>query len=171
MCIIVIIIFVCCPQFPASGFGCDMSCLHCFLSSAISSVMFNLLMSSSTTSLQVFFGLPTGFLLSTSSSITLLSMLFSSLCFTWPNHLGLVFLNLYSRFSTPNLPLTFSLVILSSHFTFYTYLYVLWSLLASSPSSLHVSYLFIIYLPLQPTLLSWRLMTGVNGVKNWKENE
>ena len=83
-----------------------MSCLHCFLSSAIYSVMFNFFISSSTTLLQVFFVLPTGFLPSTSSSITLLSMLFSSLRFTWPNHLNLIFLNLSSRFSTLHLLLT-----------------------------------------------------------------
>ena len=37
----VIIIFVHCPQFPTPGVGHDMSYLHCFLSSAISSVMFS----------------------------------------------------------------------------------------------------------------------------------
>ena len=79
---IIIIIIVYRPQFPTPWVGRDMSCLNCFLSSAISSVMFNFLMSSSTTLLQVFFGLPTGLLPSTSSSIALLSMLFSSLRFT-----------------------------------------------------------------------------------------
>ena len=39
-----------------------MSFLHCFLSSAISSAMFSFLVSSSATLLQVFFGLPTGLL-------------------------------------------------------------------------------------------------------------
>ena len=99
-----------------------MSCLQFFLSSVISSVMFNFLMSSSTTLLQVFFGLPTGYLPSTSSSIALLSMLFSSLCFTWSNHLNLVFLNLCSRFSTPHLLLTFSFVILLYHLILDMYL-------------------------------------------------
>ena len=42
-------------------------------------------------------------------------MLFSSLRFTWPKHLNLIFLNLCSRFSTPPLLLTSSLVILSCH--------------------------------------------------------
>ena len=88
-----------------------MSCLHYFLSSAISSVMFSFIVSSSTTLLQVFFGLPTGLLPSTSHSITLLSILFSSLHFTWPNHLNLIFHSLCSRFSTPHLLLTSSLVI------------------------------------------------------------
>mgnify|MGYP001793169415 CR=1 FL=1 len=106
--------------------GRDMSCLHCFLSSAISSVMFSFFMSSSTTLLQVFFGLPTGLLPSTSSSIALLSMLFSSLRFTRPNHLNLVFLNLCSRFSTPHLLLTSSLVILCCHLTPDMYLSILW---------------------------------------------
>ena len=93
-----------------------MTCFHCFLSAAISSVMFNFsMMSSSTTLLQVFFDLSIGFLPSTSSSIALLSMLFSSLHFTWPNHLNLVFLNLCSRFSAPHVLLTSSLVILSCH--------------------------------------------------------
>ena len=92
-----------------------MSCLHCFLSSAIFSVMFNFLKSSNTTLLRVFFGLPTGLLPSTSSSIALLSMLFSSLSFIRPNHLNLAFLYLCSRFSTPHLLLTSSKVILSYH--------------------------------------------------------
>ena len=66
-------------------------------------------MSSSTILHQVFLVPPTGLLLSTSSSIALLSMLFSSLRFTWSNHLNLVFLNLCSRFSTPRLLLTSSI--------------------------------------------------------------
>ena len=82
---------------------------------AISSVMFSFLISSSTTLLQVFFGVPAG-LPSTSSSIALLSMIFSP-TFYIPSHLNLAFLNLSSRFSTPNLLLTFSLVILSCHLT------------------------------------------------------
>ena len=48
--------------FLTAGFGRDTSSLHCFLSSSISSVMFNFLMSSSTTLRQVFFALPTGLL-------------------------------------------------------------------------------------------------------------
>ena len=78
-----------------------MSRPHCCLSSAISSVMFNFFMSSSTTLLQVFFGLSTGLLPSISSSIALLNKLFSSLHFTWPNYLNLVFLNLCSRYKRP----------------------------------------------------------------------
>ena len=58
----------------------------------------------------------------------LLSMLLSSLCFTWPNHLNLVFLNLCSRFSTPHLLLTSSLVILSCHLTLDMYLNILYSI-------------------------------------------
>ena len=97
-----------------------MSYLHCLLSAAISSMMSNVLMSSSTTLLLVFFGLSTGmasYVPSTSSSIALLSMLFSSHLLTSPNHLdlGLFFHNLCSRFFTPYLLLTSSLVILSCH--------------------------------------------------------
>ena len=53
--------------------------------------MLNFLLTFSTPLLQVFFVLTTGLLPSTSSSIciALLSMLFSSICFTWPNHLNL----------------------------------------------------------------------------------
>ena len=55
--------------------------------------------------------LSTGLLPSTSSSIALLSMLFSFPSFTWPNYdLNLIFLNLCSRFSTPHLLLTSSIV-------------------------------------------------------------
>ena len=85
---------------------CDMSCLHCFLSFAISSVMFNFLMSSPTSFFQVLFSLPTGILPSTSSSIALLSLLSSAQRFTWQNRLNLVFLNLSSKFSTPHLFVT-----------------------------------------------------------------
>ena len=77
--------------------------------------LFNFLLSSFTTLLQVFFGLPTGLLPSTSSSITLLGMLFSSQHFTWPNHLNPFFLNPYSMFSSPHLLLTSSLVTLFCH--------------------------------------------------------
>ena len=45
--------------------GRDMSYLHCFLSSAIPSAKVSFLVSSSTSLLQVFFGLPTGLLPST----------------------------------------------------------------------------------------------------------
>ena len=55
--------------------------------------MFSFLMSSSTILFQVFFGLPTGLLPFTSSSIALLSMLFTFLRFTWWKHLNLIFLN------------------------------------------------------------------------------
>ena len=55
--VIIINILVYRPQFPTLGVGRDMSCLHCFLSSAISFMMFNFLMSSFTTLLQVFFGI------------------------------------------------------------------------------------------------------------------
>ena len=84
-------------------------------------------------------GLPTGLLPFTSSFIALLSMLFSSLSFTWPSHLNLIFLHLCSRFSIPNLFLTSSLVILTCHLTLGMYLNILWSQLASSPSSLSIS--------------------------------
>ena len=80
-----------------------MSCLYCFLFSAISSVMFNYLPLYLTPSLLW----PT-YWPPTSSSMSLLSMLFSSLPFTSPNHLYLIFLNLCSRFSTPHLLLTSS---------------------------------------------------------------
>ena len=105
-----------------------MSCLQCFLSSTISFVMFNFFMSFSTTLLQVFFGLPTGLLPSTSSSITLLSMVFSSLRFTWSNHLNLIFLNLCSRFSTPHLFLASSLEILSYTILLLTFFLILKSI-------------------------------------------
>ena len=95
-------------------------------------------MSSSTTLLQVFFSLPIGLQPSTSSSIALLSMLFSFLCFTWHNHLNVIFLNLCSRFSTPHHLLTSSLLLLSCHLTLDIYLNILWSQLASSSSSLSV---------------------------------
>ena len=108
------------------------------LTSAISSVM---LLSSSSTLLQVFFGLPTGLLPSTYSSTTLLTMLFSSLRFTWPNHLNHIFLNLCSGFSTPHLLLTFLLAIMSCHLTLDMYLNILWSQLACSLSNLSVSFL------------------------------
>ena len=74
--------------------------------------------SSSTTLLQVFFCIPTG-LPFTSSSIALLSMLFSYLRFTWPNHLNLVFYNLCSRFFIPHF-LTFSIVTQSCYLTLVT---------------------------------------------------
>ena len=56
--------------------------VHCFLSSTITSVTFRFFMSSFFTLLQVFCCLPTGLLPSTSNSIVLLSILFSSLRFT-----------------------------------------------------------------------------------------
>ena len=78
--------------------------------------IYNFLMSSSTTLLQVLFGLPTGLLPSTSSSITLLSMLFSlipTFYMTKPSQHH--FLNLCSRLTTPHLLLNSSFVILSSN--------------------------------------------------------
>ena len=110
-----------------------MSCLHCFLSSAVSSAMFNFLMTSSTTLLKVFFVLPTGLLCSSSISIALVSMLFSSLHFMWPNHLNLISLNLYSRVSTSHL-LTLLLTCIS---TFYD------QQLARSLSSVSISDKFL----------------------------
>ena len=83
------------------------------------------------TLLKVFFGLHTGLLPSTSSSIALLSMLFSSLRFTLPNHLNLIFLNLCSRFFTPYLLLTSSLVNLSCFLLTCISVNILWSQLAS----------------------------------------
>ena len=88
-----------------------MSHLNCWLSSAISSMMSNFLVYYSTTLLHVFLGLPIGLLTSTSSSIALLSMLFSSLHFPWWNHFKLIFFNLHSKFSTPHLLLSSSYVI------------------------------------------------------------
>ena len=70
--------------------------------------------------------------------IALLSILFSSLRFTWPIHLSLVFLNLWSSFSAHPLQ-TSSLVILSCHLTLDMCLTFLRSQLASSPSILPAS--------------------------------
>ena len=102
-----IIIFVYCPWFPTPGVGRDMSCLHCFLSYATSSVMFNFLMSSSRSSLVYLLAFYLTFL---ALDIVLLSMLFSSLRFTRPNHLNLIFLNLCSRFSILHLVFGLSFV-------------------------------------------------------------
>ena len=59
---VIIIIFAYHPQFPTPGVGRDISYFHCFLSSAIPSMRFNFLLSSSTTLFKVFFSLPTGLL-------------------------------------------------------------------------------------------------------------
>ena len=95
--------------------------------------MFGFLMSSSTTLIHVYFGLPARLLPHTSCCNDLLSMLFSSLRFTWWNHLNLIFLNPCSRFSTPHLLLTSSLVILPCHLTLHMYLNNSWLQLTDLP--------------------------------------
>ena len=69
--------------------------------------MFNFLISSFTTLLQVFFGLPTCLLPSTSSSIEHLSQVCYShpliIFCTWPNHFNLIFLHLSGHVSPPHI--------------------------------------------------------------------
>ena len=70
---------------------------------------------------------------STSSSIALLSILLSSLCFTWQNHLNLIFFNnlmFTVLHPTSSSDLFFSNPVLPSYFDMY--LNILWSQLASS---------------------------------------
>ena len=112
-----------------------MSCLPCFLSSAISSVMFSFL-------IHVFFHYLTSlayllaFCLPPPDSCSALPSMLKILIHTFYmiKNLNLVFLNLCSRFSTPH-----HLVIPSCYLTLDMYCNILWSQLASSPSRLSVS--------------------------------
>ena len=119
------------PTFPLLGFDMIiiMGYLHCFLSSAISSVIFNFFMSSSTTLLQVV--------------LAYLSSLLSQVCYSHPyvlldQPISTLFYLICVKCSPHHIS-SHLLVILSYHLTLDMYLNILWSQLASSPSSLSIN--------------------------------
>ncbi|XP_054648940.1 uncharacterized protein LOC129190355 [Dunckerocampus dactyliophorus] len=99
--------------FSLQGSPQQINCLNLTLSSASSSLTPTTFMSSFTTSINLFFGLPLG-LLPGSSKLSILLPIYSlSLLWTCPNHLSLASLTLSPKPLTCAVPLMYSFLILS----------------------------------------------------------